>query len=218
MKKGWLVVISLVAAIALLGAVGCAAVEREITPAVAAECTSPPPVFYSRLAPVYDFPIHLFGPSAYYDPGAEVKDIKLEFTIPGTVFELGEKTVVHMWLTNTGNRPIRCYHGDPLAWVVFEDERGLKWIPARGFVAILVIGELEPNQPHPGRKERIILQAGSPIAGIIPRYTLEPGTYTLHVFADITFSDPAGDGTNGVRIWAPPVQIEISESTDEERG
>jgi len=36
MKKGWLVVISLVAAIALLGAVGCAAPEGEIRPTVTA--------------------------------------------------------------------------------------------------------------------------------------------------------------------------------------
>ena len=37
MKKGWLAVISLVAAIALLGAAGCTAIEGGITSSVAAD-------------------------------------------------------------------------------------------------------------------------------------------------------------------------------------
>lgn len=173
---------------------------------------SPPPRIVTPLTPLYDFPQTNFGPLVeLHEPIGDIKYLKVEFAFPGTVFEIGEKKVISPRLINTGDRPVTISHGDPLFWVVLEDkERGLKWIPARAYTMILVLpDELESGESYYYNEERIILIEGSPILEETPRYTLEPGIYTLHVYAE--FSSTIDGTAKAFRIYAPSIQIEIRE-------
>ncbi|MCL0053157.1 hypothetical protein M1M86_01530 [Dehalococcoidales bacterium] len=203
--------IALVVVCFLVGAaMGLVGYHYFLKPEVVMPEFSPPPRIVTPLTWSYDFPPHPFGPlvEPLYEPIGDIKYLKVEFAFPGTVFEIGEKEVISPQLINTGDRAVTISHGDPLFWVVLEDkERGLKWIPARVYKDILVLHELEPGESYYYNEERIILIEDSPILEETPRYTLEPGIYTLHVYAE--FKSTIDGDEKAFRIYAPSIQIEI---------
>lgn len=166
-----------------------------------------------RDEPIHDFPAHLFSYKfeLLFEPVGGIEYLKVEFTLPEPIFELGEEVDFKPRIINTGNRTVTIY--THLIEVVLEDEeRGLTWIPAgvRGFPTVRR-AELGPGEVYFCTWDwgRIVLTEGLLWTGEAPPYALEPGTYTLHVYAG--FKSTIDGALKAFRIYASSIQIEIKE-------
>jgi len=106
MKKGWLVVISLVAAIALLGAVGCAVLERQVDPALAADTGNSPQrgIWVSgqgRVPVTPDIAVLMLGAEAETDTIAEAR---------GKAAEAMEAIMAALQDNGVAEKDIRTFH------------------------------------------------------------------------------------------------------------
>jgi len=210
-------IIILIVVCLLVGVAGLAGYRYFLKPEITPQ-PPPAPKVFRPLIPLYDFPRFPVGTHtlAYhvYRLGllfGDIKYLKVEFTLRETVFELGQEVDFEPWIINTGNRTVTIDHH--LIQVVLEDEeRGLKWIPGggRGFPAARR-AKLGPGEVYFCTWDwgRIILREGLLWTGEAPPYALEPGRYTLHVYAH--FRSTVDGVLHAFRIYAPSIQIEIKE-------
>ncbi|MEN4005930.1 MAG: hypothetical protein PQ975_11065 [Methanobacterium sp.] len=136
-----------------------------------------------------------------------VDEIKVNFTLPKTVFEKDEEIIFKPELINTGDRSIVIGHAKPLFFIVFQDERGLNLTYPIHRLDILRTHELVPNEPYSPDEHRITPELGAFWEPLEPRKPLEPGKYIIYVYAE--FGLEKDEFRESHRIYASPFQIEV---------